>query len=319
MNAFEHRIQRDCSLEMNNLELNIFQINLGFKCNLQCSHCHLECGPEREEIMTWGTMEHVIETAFRLQPDRVDITGGAPELHPHLRRFVSEIKAAGRDIQSRTNLTVLLEPGLEDLPLFFKDNQVKLVASLPCYSEDGVCDQRGNGTYQDSIIALKKLNGLGYGIEPGLGLDLVYNPGGPFLPPDQNRLEVDYKRELQERFGIQFSRLLTITNMPMGRFWQNLKRQDKQGEYMQLLTSGFNCSTVPDLMCRHQICVAWDGKLYDCDFNLALGLPLVSGLPQHISDFEPAVMAGRRIRTGNHCFGCTAGLGSSCGGALLSE
>jgi len=319
MNAFEHRIQQDCLLDMNNLDLNIFQINVGFRCNLQCSHCHLECGPDRKEMMAWETMEHVIETAALLQPDKIDITGGAPEFHPHLRRFISKLKNSGREIQTRTNLTVLLEPEMEGLPVFFKDNQVKLVASLPCYLEDEGCAQRGKGTYQKSVTVLRELNNLGYGMEPELGLDLIYNPAGPFLPPDQNRLEEDYKHELRERFGIQFSRLLTITNMPIGRFWKHLKQHDKHGEYMQLLTSGFNCSTVPDLMCRHQICVAWDGKLYDCDFNLALGLSLAPGLPQRIFDFNAAVMAGRRIQTGDHCFGCTAGLGSSCGGALLSE
>ena len=319
MNAFEQRIQQDCALDMNNVDLNIFQVNLGFKCNLKCTHCHLECSPDRQEMMSPVTMSRVIDAAVRIQPEIVDITGGAPELHPYFREFISRLREAGLNVQSRTNLTVLVEPGLEDIPAFFKGNQVQLVGSLPCYLEEEVCEQRGEGTYQKSLDALKKLNALGYGKEPDLSLSLVYNPIGPFLPPGQNRLEQDYKRELQERFDIQFSRLLTITNMPIGRFWKHLKKRDKLREYMELLSHGFNCKTIPDLMCRHQICVSWDGTLYDCDFNLALELYLVRGLPQNVEDIDPPTLVGRRVRTGDHCFGCTAGMGSSCGGALLSE
>ncbi len=303
---------------MHNRRLRILQVNVGFKCNLSCAHCHLECHPARPETMSWKTMAEVIEAAGELRPELVDITGGAPELNPHLMPFIRALSKQGQNVQSRTNLTALLEPGNEKFLTFFKEHQVHLVASLPCYMEKDVCLQRGSGTYALSIQALQELNAQGYGIEPELSLDLVYNPVGPFLPPDQGRLELDYRRELQKRFSIQFSHLLTITNMPIGRFWDGLKKQDKHTEYMQLLTEGFNCSTVQDLMCRHQICVAWDGRLYDCDFNLALDLPLCSGLPENIRDFDVKMLTGRLIRTGNHCFGCAAGRGSSCGGALLS-
>jgi radical SAM/Cys-rich protein len=222
-------------------------------------------------------------------------------------------------VQSRTNLSILMEPGNEEWFPFFRDNGVQLVASLPCFTEDQVCLQRGEGTYEKSIQALRKLNSLGYGLDPDLSLSLVYNPTGPLLPPDQAGLEGDYRRELNSRFGIRFSKLLTITNMPIGRFWEGLKKTNTHEDYMQMLADRFNCQTVPGLMCRSQICVAWDGRLYDCDFNLALGLSLSSDLGADIRRFDPEQLAGRLIRTGDHCFGCTAGSGSSCGGALLSE
>ena len=319
MNSFELRIQNDCQQDMHNYRLQILQVNVGFKCNLSCTHCHLECHPARPETMNWETMATVVAAAGEIRPERVDITGGAPELNSHLMPFIRALREQGLNVQSRTNLTVLLEPGNEEYIPFFKEQQVHLVASLPCYMENNVCKQRGPGTYAQSIQALQKLNAMGYGILPELPLDLVYNPGGPFLPPDQGGLEDDYRRELKKRFGIRFSHLLTIANMPIGRFWEGLKQQDQHTDYMRLLTEGFNCSTVQDLMCRHQICVAWDGRLYDCDFNLALEWPLCSGLPDNIRNFDVKALTGRLIRTGNHCFGCTAGMGSSCGGALLSE
>jgi radical SAM/Cys-rich protein len=319
VNSFELRIQNDCKQEMYNSRLRILQVNVGFKCNLSCAHCHLECHPARPETMSWETMESVVAAARKIRPELVDITGGAPELNPHLMPFIRALKKHGLNVQSRTNLTVLLEPGYEEYLSFFKQHRIHLVASLPCYMEKNVCSQRGPGTYAQSIQALRELNVLGYGIQSELPLDLVYNPGGPFLPPAQGCLEEDYRRELQKRFGIRFSRLLTITNMPIGRFWEGLKQQDKHTDYMKLLTEGFNCSAVQDLMCRHQICVAWDGRLYDCDFNLALDLSLCSGLPDNIGNFDVKALTGRLIRTGNHCFGCTAGMGSSCGGALLPE
>lgn len=319
MNSFELRIHQDCSRALCNEELRIFQINLGFKCNLSCTHCHLECGPDRVELMEWDTMVQIIETAAILKPEKVDITGGAPELHPSLQRFISGLKQDGHEVQLRTNLTVLLDSGLEDLPQYFKENQIQLVASLPSYLEDIVHKQRGKGTYKKSIAMLQNLNGLGYGKKPELPLNLVYNPGGPVLPPAQTCLEADYRRELYEQFGIHFTNLITITNMPIGRFWEDLKSQEQHNHYMRLLTHGFNCQTVPDLMCRHQICVAWDGTLYDCDFNLALSLPVQDGLPANIREFDVDLLKGRKIRTGNHCFGCTAGFGSSCSGALVSE
>jgi len=219
-------------------------------------------------------------------------------------------------VQVRTNLTVLLEPGMETLPEWLREHQVQLVASLPCYLEQNVRAQRGERTYEKSIEAIKRLNALGYGSDPRLPLNLVYNPGGPFLPPEQSTLEADYRRELGSRFDITFSHLLTITNVPIGRFRAELRRQNQEQEYLQLLRAAFNPLTVEGLMCRHQISVGWDGTLFDCDFNLALGYAVDHGAPDHIRSFDPDALKTRRIVTGEHCFSCTAGHGSSCGGAL---
>jgi radical SAM/Cys-rich protein len=267
--------------------------------------------------MDWATMECVIEAAGKARCQLVDLTGGAPELNPHFRRFVAALRQEGHTVQVRTNLTVLLESPLRDLPEFLRDHRVWLVASMPCYLEENVRAQRGPGTYENSIAAIRILNGLGYGSDPGLPLNLVYNPGGPFLPPPQSALEEDYRRELGQRFGITFTRLLTITNMPLGRFRRELDRQNREWEYSRLLRKAFNPETLPGLMCRHQVSIGWDGMLYDCDFNLALGLPVNHGAPDHIKNFRPEDLTARRIVTGEHCFGCTAGAGSSCGGALV--
>lgn len=316
MNDFEVRIQRDCGSNLYGLEIKVIQVNIGFKCNQRCKHCHLNCGPSREELMDWETMTEVLRVARVVKPEMVDITGGAPEIHPNFRRFVEELRQEQHSLQVRTNLTAIQESGWDDMPLFFKENKVHLVASLPCYLEENVTAQRGYGVYEKSVQILQRLNALGYGKNPELPLYLVYNPGGPFLPPNQAQLEEDYKRELFNRFGIHFTGLYTITNMPIGRFWESLKHERKEKEYMQLLWDGFNCQTVEELMCRGQICVAWDGTLYDCDFNLALELPVNQDLPHHIKDFEPKLLSNRKIVTGRHCFGCTAGFGSSCSGAL---
>ena len=246
----------------------------------------------------------------------VDVTGGAPEMHPFFRRFVKNLRGKGVPVLVRTNLTILLQPGFETMPNFFQEQQVQLCASLPCYLEENVDQQRGVGVFEDSIKALKLLNSFGYGMEAHLPLNLVYNPVGPTLPPDQSKLETDYKNHLKSEYGIEFSNLLAIANMPIGRFRRDLKRENKLEPYNKLLRDSFNSATLDGLMCRRQINVAWDGRLYDCDFNLALNLPVGNGFPQHISDFDPVVFARRRIMTGFHCFGCTAGSGSSCGGAL---
>jgi radical SAM/Cys-rich protein len=247
----------------------------------------------------------------------IDLTGGAPELNPSFRQFVSALRKENLQVQVRTNLTVLLEPGMEDLPEFLRNHQIHLVASLPCYLEENVRAQRGEGVYGKSIEAIRRLNALGYGIKTHLPLSLVYNPGGPFLPPPQSALEKDYRRELGQRFGITFTHLLTITNMPLGRFHSELSLQKQEENYLQLLRKSFNLQTVEGLMCRYQISVGWDGTLYDCDFNLALKLPVDHGAPDHIQRFNPAELLTRRIVTGEHCFGCTAGYGSSCSGALV--
>lgn len=267
--------------------------------------------------MEWSIMELVVEAARRANCQLVDLTGGAPELNPYFRRFVRVLRQGGHQVQVRTNLTVLLEPGMEDLPRFFREQQVQLVASMPCYLEENVRAQRGMGVYEKSIAVIKQLNALGYGFKSILPLNLVYNPRGPFLPPSQAALEKDYRGELGARFGITFTRLLTITNMPLGRFRTGLDRDNQQRGYLQLLRESFNPQTVEGLMCRHQLSVGWDGTLYDCDFNLSLGLPVNHGAPDHIQSFNIEDLGRRRIVTGDHCFGCTAGSGSSCRGALV--
>lgn len=317
MNEFEKKVEEITGTGLYGLDIETIQVNVGLKCNQACVHCHVESSPRRTEMMEWPTMERIIELARRVRARRVDITGGAPELNPHLRRFIRALREQGQTVQVRTNLTVLLLPEMETMPEFFRDHQVHLVASLPCYLEDNVRRQRGYGVYEKSIEAIKRLNALGYGHDPERPLDLVYNPVGPFLPPDQAKLEEDYRRELWNRFGIVFTRLLTITNMPIGRFLDDLRRQGKDQQYLNLLRQSFNPQTLEGLMCRHQINVDWDGRLYDCDFNLALRMPVDHGLPDHIRDLDLPALARRKIVTGIHCFGCTAGRGSSCGGALV--
>ena len=299
------------------LKIETLQVNLGLRCNQQCAHCHLEASPQRREMMRWPTMKLALEAAKRMRCKLIDLTGGAPELNPHFRRFVKALRQEGRQVQVRTNLTVLLEPELEELPDFFRDHQVQLVASMPCYLEENVCAQRGKGVYEKSIESIKRLNALGYGCDPELPLNLVYNPGGAFLPPPQLALEGDYRREFSQRFGIAFTRLLTIANMPLGRFRTELVRKKEEENYLRLLRTSFNPQTITGLMCRHQISVGWDGTLYDCDFNLALGLSVNHGAPDHIQSFRIEDLWNRRIVTGEHCFACTAGSGSSCGGALV--
>lgn len=318
MNRFEQTVRQYLGHDLTAAAVAIIQVNLGLRCNLQCRHCHVEGSPSRQEVMSWATMEKVLALASHFPGRQLDLTGGAPELNPDFRRFVIALRNAGHPVLVRTNLTVLFQPGLEDLPEFYRDHQIQLVASLPCYLEGNVAAQRGTGVYQKSIEALRRLNRLGYGRSPELPLDLVYNPGGPFLPPGQSRLEEDYRRELHASSGVVFSQLRTITNMPIGRFMAELDRQAKGTGYRALLEESFNPGTVAGLMCRHQICIAWDGSLADCDFNLALGLGLAGGLPQNIDNLDPALLAGRPVATGDHCFGCTAGCGSSCSGALVA-
>jgi radical SAM/Cys-rich protein len=313
MNDFEKEIAGG----LYSLQIDILQANLGLRCNQRCNHCHLEASPQRTEMMDWPVMELILEAAKNTNCQLVDLTGGAPEINPHFRRFVTALRQEGLTVQVRTNLTVLLEPGLEGMPEFFRENRIRLVASLPCYLEENVRAQRGKGVYEKSIEAIRRLNALGYGSDPDLPLNLVYNPGGPFLPPSQFALEEDYRRELGNRFGITFTRLLTITNIPLGRFQMELGRKNQEQNYLHLLRKSFNSLAVPGLMCRHQISIGWDGTLYDCDFNLALGLPVNHGAPDHIKNFKPEDLSARRIVTGDHCFGCTAGAGSSCGGALV--
>lgn len=312
MNEFDTRVGG----ALKSADLDTLQVNVGLKCNQSCIHCHLDCSPAREELMSRETMDRVVAAADRVAPRLVDITGGAPELHPHLKSFVADLLAAGHAVQVRTNLSAMAEPGYGDFPQFFADHGVGLVASMPCYLEENVARMRGDRCFTASIEVLKRLNGVGYGVEGGPTLDLVYNPGGPALPPGQECLEQAYKKEMRERYGVVFNRLLTITNLPIGRFMAELEEQGGAGEYMALLRDSFNPATVDGLMCRHQVNVGWDGRLYDCDFNQALSLPLESGVPGDVDRLDTAALVHRRVVTGPHCFGCTAGAGSSCGGAL---
>ncbi|MBI4617210.1 MAG: arsenosugar biosynthesis radical SAM protein ArsS [Planctomycetes bacterium] len=295
------------------------QINVGKLCNQACHHCHVEAGPNRTEIMPERIAERILEVlAASPGIDRVDITGGAPELSPSFRRLVRGSRRLGRKVFDRSNLTVLFEPGEEDLAGFLAENGVAVIASLPCYLEENVDGQRGRGVFKKSIEALQRLGALGYGRhDTGLALDLVYNPLGPYLPPPQGQLEADYRRELRARHGIEFDRLLLITNMPIRRFADFLQRSGEYEAYMGLLVNHFNPATLPGLMCRSLVSASWDGVLYDCDFNQMLEMALGAGERTifEIESFQE--LASARVATGRHCFGCTAGAGSSCGGTIL--
>ena len=291
------------------------QINVGKLCNQACHHCHVDAGPKRTERMTRRVAERVVEVLGNSGGiETVDITGGAPELNDNFRFLVESARAQGRRVMVRCNLTVILEPGMQWLPVFYRESGVHLVCSLPCYTQDNVDRQRGSGVFRKSIEALRILNDLGYG--SGLTLDLVYNPVGAFLPPAQQELEDRYHTELRDGFGVEFNHLLTITNMPISRFAEQLRRSGEEAAYMSLLVNHFNPATVARLMCRELVSVGYNGALYDCDFNQMLEIPL-GGRPMSIFDVDDlAELAGMRIVTGAHCFGCTAGAGSGCGGAL---
>ncbi len=304
-------------LELRAGRVDTLQVNVGKLCNQACKHCHVDAGPGRTEIMTRETAEQVIEAVRKFRIATVDITGGAPELNPSFRYLVRESSALGSHVIVRHNLTVVFEPGQDDLPEFFRDHSVEIVSSLPYFLEQQTDAQRGRGVFEKSIEALRLLNAVGYGIEGrGLILDLVYNPVGAFLPPPQTGIEADFKRELMNRYGISFNRLYTITNMPIRRFLDYLRRSGNEERYMRKLVEAFNPATVDGLMCRNLVSVDWTGQLYDCDFNQMLELDVAPELPQTIADFDPERLARRRIMTGSHCFGCTAGAGSSCGGAV---
>lgn len=314
-NEFEQRIFDVAQNRLLCLDLQTIQINIGFKCNQNCEHCHVKASPSRTEQMSWTTMETILSVTAKLPPMFIDVTGGAPELHPYIEKFLRSLITQHHQIQLRTNLTVLLDPRYKHFPELYKELGIELVASLPCYLEEEVRLQRGKGVFEKSIKALQLLNKIGYGKTPKLPLTLVFNPLKPELPPEQKTLENDYRKHLAELYGIQFTRLITLTNMPIGRFLEMLK--EKKPEYMSLLKQSFNPQTLPSLMCRHQINIGWDGTLYDCDFNLAASLPVTTKAPHHIQQFDQSVLSTREIMTADHCFGCTAGHGSSCGGALL--
>jgi radical SAM/Cys-rich protein len=317
--SFDERLAL-LGVELRSTTIDTLQVNVGRLCNQACKHCHVDASPKRTEIMTPDTAAAVIDAVRRFRIRTLDITGGAPELNPSFRWLVTEARGIETHVMVRHNLTVMFESGQEDLPEFFRANAIEVVSSLPYFLEEQTDSQRGNGVFSKSIEALKRLNEVGYGIEDsGLSLHLVYNPVGAFVPPSQASIEADFKRELSKRYGIVFNRLFTITNMPINRFLDYLRRSGNEEHYMRRLVQAFNPNTIDGLMCRSLVSMDWRGRLYDCDFNQMLDLGVAYGLPQTIADFEPTKFAGRRIITGTHCFGCTAGSGSSCGGAVTSK
>jgi radical SAM/Cys-rich protein len=320
-NSFARKLAEH-DLPLRHTKTEVLQINVGKLCNLTCIHCHVNAGPKRKEIMTRATIDQLIDWLAKTDIPTVDLTGGAPEMIPDFKYLVERLKALTppRHIIDRCNLTILLEPGYEDYAGFLARHEIEIIASMPCYSPENVNAQRGNGVFDASIKALQLLNSLGYGIEPRLPLHLVYNPNGAFLPGPQAELEADYKRELKDHFGIVFNKLYTITNLPISRFASYLKNNNLLGDYMALLNDAFNPGTVSGLMCRNTINVSWQGEVFDCDFNQMLKMQWSrdggsQGL--HLWEVDPARVENRQILTGDHCFGCTAGAGSSCGGALV--
>ncbi len=298
----------------------VLQINVGKVCNQTCAHCHVDAGPDRREIMSRQTMEECLAALRRTRIETVDVTGGAPEMNPHFRWLVGQCRELGRRVIDRSNLTILVAPGYDDLPHFLADRQVEIIASLPCYLEENTDRQRGHGVFARSIEALRRLNAVGYGrAGTELHLTLVFNPHGLSLPPDQAQLEKAYHRELEARYGVVFNRLFTITNMPISRFLDDLVQRGQYEEYLRRLARAFNPATVEGLMCRTTLSVDWQGYLYDCDFNQMLEIGLSPAVPQHIRDFGEEALQARPIVTGRHCFGCTAGAGSSCQGTLAKQ
>lgn len=300
--------------------LQTLQVNLGYRCNQACAHCHVDAGPLRTEAMDLATIELVLAFARAVRPAVLDVTGGAPELNPHFRHLVGAARAQGLDVIDRCNLTILGEPGQETLAEFLAAQRVRVVASLPCYGPDNVDAQRGHGVFARSIAGLRSLNALGYGMPAsGLELDLVYNPVGPHLPPAQGPLEATYRARLLADHGVRFNRLLTLANMPIARFRHALERDGRYDQYMALLVSSHRDDNLAGVMCRSHLSVDWRGHVYDCDFNQMLGLPLAARAEGvHLSSLLEATLEGLPIAVGPHCYGCTAGQGSSCGGALAA-
>lgn len=297
-------------------EISVLQVNVGKICNLMCKHCHVEAGSTRTESMGKEIMSHCLEVLAQTPIATLDITGGAPELNPHLPWFIESAVQMGKKVMVRTNLTVLEKPEYSHLAEFYAQHKVEIVASLPYYLEKNTDKQRGGGVFKSSINVLRRLNSLGYG-QGELDLTLVYNPGGAFLPPNQQAVEADFKKELKNRYGIVFNKLFTITNVPVGRFLKFLQESGNLAGYYERLCQAFNPAAAANVMCRNLISVGWDGRLYDCDFNQMLGLTCKPGLPNHIKDFDFARLQKREIILENHCYACTAGAGSSCGGATV--
>lgn len=301
------------------VQIDILQINVGYMCNITCDHCHVDAGPDRKEIMSKETLGHCLSAIDNSSISTVDITGGAPEMNPHFQWFVEELSKRQKRVIVRSNLTILVaNKKYRSYPEFFRKHRVEVIASLPCYTEENTDKQRGKGVFSKSIEALLALNKMGYGKEgTGLSLHLVFNPGGPSLPPQQEQLKTDYTRILMEKYGIVFNDLYTITNLPVGRFLDYLQVAGRLAEYMEVLANAFNPAAAAGVMCRNTVSVGWDGYLYDCDFNQMLNLKLNNNSPQHISEFDLGILESRSISINQHCYGCTAGAGSSCQGALV--
>jgi radical SAM/Cys-rich protein len=315
---FQQKLEESGLFPLKPTGIQIFQVNVGKMCNQVCKHCHVDAGPDRKEIMTVETMQQCLE-ALKNNPllRTVDLTGGAPEMNPDFRWFVEEIKKLGRHVIVRCNLTIILaNKKYHDLPQFYKQHNIEVVSSLPFYTQDRTDRQRGNGVFEDSIKALQMLNEVGYGKEgSGLILNLVYNPAGAFLPPSQDSLEKEYKEALMQRYGIEFNNLFAITNLPISRYLDYLIQGGNYEAYMEKLVNSYNPGAAANVMCRNTISVGWDGFLYDCDFNQMLDMK-VEGPSKHLSQFNTEILNARNIIVNQHCFGCTAGSGSSCGGAV---
>ncbi|MBF2719509.1 arsenosugar biosynthesis radical SAM protein ArsS [Psychrobacter sp. NG254] len=301
-------------------QLTILQVNMGYLCNMSCVHCHVAASPYRTEMMSRELVELIPKVLQAQNIDTLDLTGGAPEMHEDFKYLVKAARALGVTVIDRCNLTILMEEGYEDMAQFLADNQVEVVASLPCYSLENVDKQRGKGAFDDSILGLQKLNSLGYGKpDSSLTLNLVFNPQGATLPPNQQQLEADYKRELKEHFDVEFNQLFALTNMPIQRFGAVLLAKDQFHPYMTLLKDNYVAANVAGVMCRSTISVNWLGELFDCDFNQQLEIPVPNKSRRHLSDLLTQNPSGDDIAIADHCYGCTAGQGSSCGGALEDE
>ena len=315
--AFDSRLAQAGLFPLHATEISVFQINVGKLCNQTCRHCHVDAGPDRTESMSRETAQWCVDALAKTNIPTVDITGGAPELNPNFRWLVEQARALGRHVMDRCNLSVLLLPSQTDLSGFLAAHRVEIVASLPYYRASQTDAQRGEGIFEKSIEALRLLNQLGYGKpDSGLTLNLVYNPVGAFLPPKQEAIEAQFRRELRRLHGVEFNHLYTITNMPVSRFLEFLMESGNYEGYMERLANAFNPSAAAEVMCRYTLSVGWDGRLYDCDFNQMLDLPIDHGAPSSIRDFDLAQLQRRQIVTRNHCYGCAAGSGSSCGGAV---
>ena len=313
---FKEKLKDNNQFPLRPVSIEILQLNLGYMCDLTCEHCHVDAGPDRKEIMSLETLQQVLHVIDQTQVKTVDLTGGAPEMNPHFIWLVEELSKRGVKTIVRSNLTILVSnKKFKTYPAFFKENKVDVIASLPCYTKENVDKQRGSGVFNRSIEALRNLNILGYGVDgSGLELHLVYNPGGASLPPDQNSLERDYKVRLKEDWGIDFNHLYTITNLPISRYLDFLLAANKYENYMETLINAYNPVAAENVMCKNTLSVDWQGYLYDCDFNQMLQLKVASDR-QHVREFNPTILQ-REIVVGQHCYGCTAGAGSSCQGAI---